>query len=71
MIDVWLIWNIWQVANKEIADLVAIEPRYAIYRDTGIALTRRGIADARARAFTDFLLSPDGAAIFRRWGWDA
>lgn len=69
-IDVWLIWNIWQVANKEIADLVAIEPRYAIYRDTGIALTRRSIADERARAFIDFLLSPDGAAIFRRWGWD-
>lgn len=70
-IDVWLIWNIWQVANKELADVVPIEPRYAIYRDSGIALTRRSVADARARAFIEFLLSPDGAAIFRRWGWEA
>lgn len=69
-LDVWLIWNIWQVANKELADVVPVEPRYAIYRDSGIALTRRGSADARARAFIEFLLSPDGAAIFRRWGWE-
>lgn len=70
-IDVWMIWNIWQVANQDLADTVAIEPRYAIYRDCGIALTRRGASNVQAKAFVDFLLSPEGAAIFRRWGWKA
>ena len=70
-IDAWIIWNIWQVANKDLADTVSVEPRYAIYRDSGIALTRRGAAKPQAKAFVDFLFSPDGAAIFRRWGWKA
>jgi accessory colonization factor AcfC len=70
-IDAWLIWNIWQVANRDLADVVRIEPRYAIYRDSGIALTRQGQAKPQAKAFVDFLLSPEGRAIFRRWGWKA
>jgi len=70
-IDVWLIWNIWQVANKDLALAVPIEPRYAIYRDAGVALTRRGASKPQARAFSEFLRSPEGAAIFRRWGWKA
>lgn len=70
-IDAWLIWNIWQVANKDLAQAVRIEPRYAIYRDSGVALTRRGASRPEAKAFADFLRSPEGAAIFRRWGWKA
>lgn len=70
-IDVWLVWNIWQVANEGLAQAVTIEPRYAIYRDSGIALTRRGASKPEAKAFADFLRSPEGAAIFRRWGWKA
>lgn len=70
-VDVWLIWNIWQVANKDLAEAVRIEPRYAIHRDAGVALTRGGASKPEARAFADFLSSPEGAAIFRRWGWKA
>ena len=68
-IDAWLIWNIWQVANAKLADAVPIEERYAIYRDSGIALTQRGATSPQAKAFMDFLLAPEGAAIFKRWGW--
>lgn len=68
-IDVWLIWNIWQVANPKLADVVPIEPDYAIYRDTSVALTTRGAANPSAKAFVDFLQSPRGAAIFATWGW--
>lgn len=68
-IDAWLIWSIWQVANPTIAEQVAIEPEYRIFRDAGVALTMRGGAKPEARAFADFLASPAGAAIFRRWGW--
>lgn len=68
-IDAWLIWNIWQVANPDLADIVEIEPEYRIYRDAGVALTRRGHKNKHAKAFADFLGSPDGAAIFGKWGW--
>lgn len=52
-------------------EVVDIEPRYAIYRDSGVALTRRGAPKDAAQAFVEFLRSREGAAIFRRWGWKA
>ncbi|MCI4678320.1 substrate-binding domain-containing protein [Rhodoblastus acidophilus] len=69
-IDAWLIWNIWQVANPHIADLVPVEEPFRIYRDTGVVLTRKGAALPQARAFVDFLKSKDGRAIFVKWGWE-
>lgn len=68
-IDAWLIWSIWQVANAKVADQVAVEPQYAIYRDTGIALTKRGEVRPDVKKFARFLASPEGAAIFEKWGW--
>ncbi|MEO5703156.1 MAG: extracellular solute-binding protein [Gammaproteobacteria bacterium] len=70
-IDAWLIWNIWQVSNPSLADVVKIEPEYAIYRDTGVVLTTQGKTKDAARQFVDFLSSPSGAKIFRKWGWIA
>ncbi len=67
--DAWLIWNIWQVANPTIADQVAIEPDYRVYRDAGVALTQRGATKPEARAFAEFLASPEGGKIFAKWGW--
>ncbi len=67
--DAWLIWNIWQVANPTIADQVAIEPNYRIFRDTGVALTQRGDANPQAKAFAAFLASGEGSRIFGKWGW--
>jgi len=68
-IDVWLIWNIWQVSNPQLADIVPIERDYAIYRDTGIAVTKRAENKPSAKAFVSFLESPAGAKIFAKWGW--
>lgn len=68
-LDAWIIWGIWQVANPQLADQVAVEPAYRIYRDAGLALTHSGEADPRAKAFAAFLASPEGAEIFARWGW--
>ena len=67
--DVWLIWNIWQVSNPELADAVPIESKYVIYRDTAVALTRSGKTRQAAIDFTSFLKSADGKAIYRKWGW--
>ena len=68
-LDAWLIWSIWQTANPTLADQVAIEPGFRIYRDVGVALTRRGEALPATRQFRDYLASPEGARIFTRWGW--
>lgn len=68
-IDVWLIWNIWQVSNPTLAQTVPIDKDYAIYRDTGVALTQLGTTNASAKAFVDFLQSRQGEAIFKKWGW--
>ncbi|WP_135467782.1 substrate-binding domain-containing protein [Crenalkalicoccus roseus] len=67
--DAWLIWNIWQVANPDDADLVEIEEPLRIWRSTGTVLTRRGAAREEAQRFVAFLAAPEGAAIFRRFGW--
>lgn len=48
-LDVWLIWNIWQVANPSLAQVVEIEEPYRIYRDAGVVLTRKGKTVAQAR----------------------
>jgi accessory colonization factor AcfC len=70
-IDAWLIWNIWQISNPSVADVVEIEPEYAIFRDTAVVLTTQGKTKDAAQQFVDFLSSPDGARIFRKWGWVA
>lgn len=68
-LDAWIIWNIWQVSNPTLADLVEIEPAHRIYRDAGVALTRKGAGIRHAREFVQFLESTKGATIFARWGW--
>jgi accessory colonization factor AcfC len=68
-IDVWLIWNIWQVANPTLAQVIEMDEPYRIYRDTGVVLTSKGKNAPQARAFVEFLKSPAGAAIFAKWGW--
>lgn len=67
--DAWLIWNIWQVANPALAEVVPVAERWRVYRDAGVALTVKGRERAAARAFVAFLESPAGARIFARWGW--
>lgn len=70
-LDAWIIWNIWQVANKQLADLVSVSPDYVIYRNAGVALTHQGRAKAASRQFVKFLESAAGAKIFAQWGWMA
>ena len=68
-IDVWLTWTIWQGDDPGLAEIVPIEPELRIYRDAGIALTRRGQDKKSAGEFVKFLASPAGAAIFQKRGW--
>lgn len=68
-LDAWIIWGIWQKANRTLADAVTVEEPYRIYRDTGVGLTARGLGNPDAERFKNFLASPDGARIFAKWGW--
>ncbi len=70
-IDAWLIWNIWQVANPDLAQLVPLDEPFRIYRDAGVVLTHKGKAEPQAAAFVEFLKSTDGQKIFAKWGWDS
>jgi accessory colonization factor AcfC len=70
-LDAWITWNIWQVSNPELAEVVALEPRYRIWRDTGVVLTTRGNQRPQAAGFVAFLQSPRGEAIFAEAGWRA
>ena len=67
--DAWLVWNHWQIAAPEHADLVEIEESFRIWRSTGTVLTRRGAAREEARRFAGFLASPEGARVFHNFGW--
>ena len=69
--DVWLIWNVWQVANPALAEAVPVAERWRIYRDAGVALTMKRRDRTVARDFVAFLQSHDGARIFAKWGWMA
>jgi accessory colonization factor AcfC len=68
-LDAWITFNIWQVANPKLADLVPVSARYVVYRDCGAALTKAGGDRPIAGQFLEFLQSPQGGAIFRKWGW--
>lgn len=67
-IDAWLIWNIWQVSNPQLADVVEMDEPFRIYRDTGVVLTAKGKNIAQANAFVEYLKSPAAAQIFAKWG---
>ncbi len=68
-IDAWLIWNIWQVSNPDIADFIAVSDKYVIYRDCGVALTFKGEKNPFAKKFYEFLQSEEAKKIFKKWGW--
>jgi len=70
-LDAWIIYNIWQVANPKLADLVTVGKDHTIYRSSGVALTRKGKESPVPARFAAFLESKEGAAIFRKWGWMA
>lgn len=67
--DAWIIYNIWQIAHPQVADLVPLGPRHILYRDMDISLTKLGKNNPEAQAFYHFLLSRKGAAIFKKYGW--
>lgn len=70
-IDGWIIWNIWQVENADIADQVRIEPDVLLWRPMAVAVTTTTANRDSAGRFATFLESREGKRIFKRHGWRA
>lgn len=70
-LDAWLTWTVWQSAYKQIGEVIPVDAKYALYRDTGVVLTQRGKANPVAAKFLAFLKSDEGAKIFVSSGWSA
>ena len=68
-IDVWITWNIWQIANPSLADFVELADKYTLYRDFGVARTQRGKTSTYAQKFEDFIFSEEAKPVFEKWGW--
>jgi accessory colonization factor AcfC len=67
--DAWIALASEHWAHPDESEAIQLEPRLAIVRDAGIVLTKSGSSKPQAKAFYDFVRSPDGLAIFKRWGW--
>lgn len=68
-IDAWLIWNHWQISNAEVADAVPVEEELRIWRPMDAGLMTRAKSDREARSFLEYLTSPEGRAVFEKYGW--
>jgi len=67
--DAWIALYSEHGANPTESDAIRLEPGLEIVRDAGIALTIAGEANPLAMRFYQFVHSPEGLAIFKRWGW--
>lgn len=69
-VDVWISWNIWQIANDDSADFIGLAKKYTIYRNTDVALTQKGKSNSNAKAFYEFVKSDKAKQIFKQKGWE-
>jgi accessory colonization factor AcfC len=67
--DAWIALASEHGAYPDESDAIELEPNLAIVRDAGIALTNAGASKPLAKMFYDFVRSPNGLVIFKRWGW--
>lgn len=65
--DAWITWPNWPLTQTDVLDLVPIDPARQIWRDVTIALAPD--ADPQARAFADFLVTPEAQALMATEGW--
>ena len=68
--DAIIIFSSWYYRLKEVSQLVEIPKKHTVYRGTPIAIAT--ITDQRkeSQQFIQFLISSQGHAIFKKWGWE-
>ena len=67
--DAWIALASEHGAHPDESEAITLQQNLLIIRDAGIALTKAGESKQLATMFYNFVHSPAGAAIFKRWGW--
>ncbi len=68
--DAWINYESWHYRLKDITQVVKIPKSKNIYRGTPIAQTTISKQKIMALKFIDFMSSPEGHSIFKKWGWE-
>ncbi|MGV3685036.1 MAG: substrate-binding domain-containing protein [Daejeonella sp.] len=68
--DAIIIFASWHKRLKEVSQLIEIPKKQTVYRGTPIAITTISDQKSEAWQFIQFLLSSEGHAIFKKWGWE-
>ncbi|WP_276348886.1 substrate-binding domain-containing protein [Daejeonella sp. JGW-45] len=68
--DAIIIFASWHNRLKDVSELVEIPKKQTVYRGTPISVTTISNQKSEARQFIQFLLSAEGHAIFKKWGWE-
>lgn len=65
--DAWITWPNWPTTKSDVLQMVAISPERTIWRDVNLALSPD--ADPQAKAFLEFLITPEAQKIMATEGW--
>jgi len=68
--DAVIIFASWYLRLKDVSQLIKIPVAQTVYRGTPIAITAITNKKDKAQQFIRFLLSNEGHAIFKKWGWE-
>jgi len=68
--DAVIIFASWYLRLKDVSQLIKIPVDQTVYRGTPIAITAITNKKDKAQQFIQFLLSNEGHAIFKKWGWE-
>lgn len=68
--DAIIIFASWYYRLKDVAQLITIPAAQTVYRGTPIAITAITNQKQDAEKFIHFLLTNEGHAVFKKWGWE-
>ncbi len=68
--DAVIIFESWYLRLKDVSQLIKIPVDQTVYRGTPTAITAITNKKDKAQQFIRFLLSDEGHAIFKKWGWE-
>ena len=68
--DAIIIFSSWYYRLKDVAQLVKIPAAQTVYRGTPIAITTITNQKKDAEKFIKYLLTNEGHAVFKKWGWE-
>ncbi|WP_345947752.1 substrate-binding domain-containing protein [Mucilaginibacter sp. PAMB04274] len=68
--DAWVTFSSWHYRLREITELVPITGTGAVYRGTPVEMSATSKRQHQVKQFMELLRSPEGHAIFKKWGWE-